>query len=226
MAADDSSDLFMMFELPTGKLYGESGTDLVPSNSRLLKGFEKNKIIEIDSFSFAVGINDGTTKQGQGQGAPPGQQTAYPPGHSPGTTGAQTGAAVDSTPSFEAWREGLPHNKYPVSVQPITFTRGIDRSSMELLRCCIKSVSFKSATLVKRRAVGGPASGEVFLRMDFDGVLITDIAWSNSDPVKETCRFISRAITVAYRPQLPTGKLGAPKYGFWSMLPWEQEVRL
>ncbi len=206
MAASDSSDLFMMFVSRDGKIDGESTTKLVPSTSRLLTGFVQGKIIEIDSFSFSVGLDDGSAKQkagqaghaGHGQGPPP------PPPHPLG--------------NFAGWRGGtMGDNKYPISVQPITFTRGVDKASTTLLNACIGSTSFESATIVKRKSAGGLVTGLPYLRMDFVGVLITDITWSNDDPVKETCRFISRAITVTYLPQLPDGSLGAPKVGFWSM---------
>ena len=79
---------------------------------------------------------------------------------------------------------------------------------------------------MKRKAAGGASAGEVYLRLDFVGVLITQVGWSNDDPVKETCQFIARAITVNYRPQLSDGTLGDTRHGFWSMLPWEHEVVL
>jgi type VI protein secretion system component Hcp len=123
---------------------------------------------------------------------------------------------------FQAWRAGGSAG-YPISVQPITFTRGIDRTSTVFLHHCIKSESFDSASLVKRKASGGNISGEPYLRLDFSSVLITNVSWSNDEPVQETVQFISRAITVRYRPQLPDGTLGAIIQKFYPMNPQEKE---
>jgi len=223
MAAGDSSDILMKFVLKKkgereGPIEGESSTELViagEQRSNLLAGFKKKFMFEIDSFNFSVGINDDS-------GAAPAR---------PGQNPAAHGAAPRGTPAapqggFQAWRSGRPHKDYPVTVQPITFSRPIDRASNLLLQHCIACTSFESASLVKRKAAGTAAAGEGYLRMDFTGVLITEIEWSNDEPIKETCKFISRAITVRYRPQLPDGTLGIIRLGFWSMLPWEREAEL
>ncbi len=221
MAAGDSSDILMKFVLDGDPIPGESNTELSIAGkkpSQLLGGFEKMFMFEIDSFNFSVGIEDDSG----GAQARPGQ---HPAGH--GTSSRGTSAAPPAPHvGFQAWRTGRAHKKYPVNVQPITFSRPIDRASNLLLQHCIKCTSFDSATLVKRKAAGSAAAGEAYLRMDFTGVLITNIDWSNDEPIKETCKFISRAITVRYRPQLPDGTLGIIRPGFWSMLPWEHEAPL
>jgi hypothetical protein len=84
---------------------------------------------------------------------------------------------------------------------------------------CIDRISYDSATLIKRKAAGGALSGEVFLRLDFTKVLMIGIDWDQDEPIKEKCKFISRAVTLHYRPQLPDGSLGAPKQAFWTMNP-------
>ncbi len=220
MAKGDSSDILMKFVLDGRPISGESSSELETAGkprSKLLSGFQKLFMFEIDSFSFSIGIDDDS-----GSGA-------NPAGQKPGAHGAK-GQGTANQPvtlgGFQAWRSGRGAKKYPVNVQPVTFTRPIDRASTQLLQHCIKCTSFDSVTLVKRKAAGSAAAGEAYLRMDFTGVLITDIDWSDDDPVKETCKFISRAITVNYRPQLPNGTLGVIRPGFWSMLPWEREVQL
>ena len=97
--------------------------------------------------------------------------------------------------------------KYPVSVQPITITRPIDKSSPRLLQYCIDTTSFDSVSVVKRKAAGGPLAGQPYLRLDFAGVLIRDISWSNEEPIKEVTKLISRSITVRYRPSFRTAPL-------------------
>ncbi len=256
MSQTTSSDILMKFVHRGVPIAGESQADPAPPGrpaNRLMKGFVKGRIVEINSFTFSLGVQgaepgamtpgaQGTTPQ-QGGMPWPGQQGAQgipgwgQPGYGyPGSQG-RPGSGMPGMPGipavkpsslgmFKGWRSGG-QSKYPVSVQPITFTRAVDRTSTQLLHCCIKSDSFDSVTLVKRKAAGGGISGEPYLRLDFSGVLFTDIAWSNADPaVTETCKFISRAITVQYRPQLPDGSLGAILHGFYSMNPSEREVIL
>jgi len=234
MAQGDSSDILMKFVLEGHKhaIAGESSTELDTGKERspLLKGFEKFRMFEIDNFRFAVGIEDDTGGDAKAKAAQaaqalrvPGQPNRPQPaaGH---PAAAVAGAARHaSSGQFQAWRNGHGNVKYGVQVQPITFTRPIDRASISLLQYCINCTTFESAALVKRKATGGPAAGEAYLRMDFSGgVLITDVSWTNDDPVTETCKFISRAVTVQYRPQLPDGSLGIIRHGSWSMRPWDE----
>jgi type VI protein secretion system component Hcp len=232
MAKGDSTDILMKFVLDGVAIAGQSTSELsAPGTTpnKLLTGFAKKAMFELDSFTFAVGLEDnvpgGQQQGGQQPGAhATGAQAATAAGGRLGAAGAVPPRRVGA--NFQAWRSGRGGPKYPVSVQPITFSRAIDSASIQLLQYCINCTSFDSATLVKRKSTGTGVAGEPYLRMDFVGVLITDVSWSNDDPVKETCKFISRAITVQYRPQLPDGSLGAARHGFWSMNPWEREVTL
>jgi hypothetical protein len=89
------------------------------------------------------------------------------------------------------------------------------------MKKCIDREMFQRISLIKRRATGGPAAGEVFLRLDFLEALLTDVQWNNNDEVEETCEFICRHVCINYRPQLPDGSLGASVQGYWSMVPNE-----
>ena len=102
----------------------------------------------------------------------------------------------------------------------------MDTASTLLLHHCIQRTNFDSVALVKRKAAGGQAAGEAYLRLDFQGVMLTQVSWSNDDPVKENYTMIARSITLRYRPQLPGGKLGAACVGFWSMQPNARELPL
>ncbi len=236
--ADDSTDIFIKFVLKAGAISGESSTDV--GGADLFNGFSPGKMFEIDSFSFAVGIDDDGDDQHK-----PEEAAAHNRGSSAGTGSGAGGALgrVASTAAalaghhgskpppnqlggYKAFRKNGSGVKYPVSVQPITITRPIDKSSTELLKYCIATTSFESVSVVKRKAAGTPLAGQPYLRLDFVGVLIRDVSWSNDEPIKETTKLISRAITVRYKPQLLDGTLGAAKVGFWSMLPWETECPL
>lgn len=215
MADSDGSDIIMMFVYKGRPILGESQTAISPPGAkpnRIMTGFQPGSIIEIETFTFALGVQDLMSNAAAAQGMPP---APGQPANMPGTP-RQPGVG-------RRWAGGSSKTKYPISVQPISFTRAIDRSSTTLLDFCINSVTLDSATLVKRKAAGGKVAGEPYLRLDFTGVLITNVSWTSGDPVKETTKFISRAITVRYRPQLPDGSLGAPRHGFWSMNPWARE---
>jgi len=46
---------------------------------------------------------------------------------------------------------------------------------------------------------------------------VTDVEWDDDDTeVSESITFICRTIDIQYRPQLPSGKLGAIKNGKWA----------
>jgi type VI protein secretion system component Hcp len=196
MAEGDATDLIMKFVLNGSPIAGESTTKLVQAgglSNPLLAGFKLNRMFEIDSFALKSGVVDDSDSQ-------------------------QTADSIAAPGGFQAWRAGKSH-QYPVDLQPVSFIRSIDMSSTQLIQSCIDRVVFDSATLIKRKAAGGPAAGEVFLRIDFHGVLVVGVQWSDDTEVKETCQFICRGTTISYRPQLPDGSLGGTIARFWSMVP-------
>lgn len=223
MAGGDSSDILMRFVLDGEPIAGESMTELdVPGRERspLLNGFGKARMFAIDSFRFSVGLDDDSMDPTQKSALHALRAQAHPGAGGHPVGGAPAAPAVRS--EFSGWRTGR-NVKYGVRVQPITFTRSLDRASVSLLQYCIKCTSFDSAALIKRKSAGSAFAGEPYLRMDFkDGVLLTEVSWSNDEPVTETCKFICRAITVQYRPQLPDGSLGIIRPGYWSMRPWTE----
>lgn len=235
MSDTSSSDILVKFVIDRQPVAGESGAALSAVGKtphKLLSGFRRGGIFSVKTFTFAVGVQD------------PDGSSALPPDHPNhpqnqrntrlNSQGQKDGSDQDGDKKapastrglFKGWRSGRSSTKYPVAVQPITFTRIVDRSSTELLHHFIRHRTFDSATIVKRKAAGGGIAGEPYLRLDFSTVLITNIAWSNDDQVTETVQFISRAITVQYRPQLSDGTLGAIRSGFWSMNPAEREAIL
>jgi type VI protein secretion system component Hcp len=209
----DSTDLIMKFvRHRTGKaIPAECKTEFDfkgdPYNN-LLEGFKKETMFEVDRFTFAAGIEDSSVTEAAKKNKS--RDKEQKPG--PAKGGRST------TGEFQAWRSGtLGHKKYPVDIQPISFTRPIDQASSTLFQACIDREVFESASLIKRRAAGGTTTGKVYLRIDFYDVLIIDIEWSDDEQVTETCKFICRRVEVQYRPQLPDGSLGAAVPGSWSM---------
>ena len=203
MAQGEGSDLIMKFTDEYGNLIpGESTTKLVSSRPELLTGFQENFMFEVDRFSFSAG----------GSGDPSKTNNQHPNASARNANGLATTA--------HPGRVQAPHSgKYPIDVHPVSFTRSIDLASKLLMQNCIDCRSYKRASLIKRKSVGGAASGEVYLRFDFVNVLVISVEWSNDDEVEETCQFVCRSVVISYCPQLPNGSLGAIIPGFWSMDP-------
>jgi type VI protein secretion system component Hcp len=110
---------------------------------------------------------------------------------------------------------GAPSNA--VDGAPVTVSRQIDAASVALMNFCINSTTLDSATIVKRRSGGGSVSGYAYLRLDFTGVLITSVRWSDSHVVKENISFIYRKVKISYRPQEASGQLGANIGASWAL---------
>jgi type VI protein secretion system component Hcp len=215
MARGESSDLMMKIIDEKGNLISaESSTQLLMNSSNdLLTGFRKaldnNALFEIDRFRFNAGSKDSDLdpKSGQRNGKQPARQNDR-------AAGAISGRGAGKRSA----RDG-----HPGELQPVTFTRTIDEASARLIGDIIKSKSYKRITVIKRKAAGGPSAGEVFLRLDFVGVLLTSVDWSDDDEVEENCTFICRSVVVSYKPQLPDGTLGGTISGFFSSLGSEQQ---
>jgi len=225
--ASDSSDLLMKFELPTGKqVEAESSTDLSSTKSALKKGFKSGCIMDVDSFSLRIGIGGEDADAAQQRIAHEATQTlvknvndAFAKLQEQSEDASETGIPKPKPRTigqFSKFRRGV-ESKYPVDMQPVEFTRGLDKASTVLMQGCIARTNFRLATLIKRRAAGGPQSGEPFLRFDFEDVLIVRVDWDEDDPIKEKFKFIARTITMHYTPQLPDGSHGPAIQRWWSM---------
>jgi type VI secretion system secreted protein Hcp len=112
--------------------------------------------------------------------------------------------------------QGGAQNK-AIDGEPVRVSRQIDVASPTLMQYCIDATTLDSATIVKRRAGGGGVSGLAYLRLEFTGVLITGVSWSDSHVVKESITFIYRKLEIFYRPQGATGQLGASINRSWAL---------
>jgi type VI protein secretion system component Hcp len=200
-----SIDLLMKFveEGRTEAINAECETTVDPKDD-LLTGFKAGKFFEVDEFNFGVGLEDDDSA-GEKSGAKLGEKLNPALGaHAPRTR-------------FTNWLRGET-KKYPVDLEPFTFSRQMDQASPVLFEMCCNSKSFASATLIKRKAAGTDASGRAFLRIDFEDVLVIGVDWDSGDVVKEKCKFICRGVKVQYKPQMPDGMLGAAVPGNWNRM--------
>jgi len=205
--AEKQSDLLMKLVTTGGQGIAAGGTSAVVKDDKLLFDFWAGKFFEVEDFGLEFELNDfetaGTANTGQTQQA-----------------AVQVG-------KFASWRDlrkttaQVQEISFPVDMEPLTFTRLIDRASPLLFENCANSVSFASATLVKRKVTGQKLALQSFLRLDFKDVLIVGITWDDGDILKEKCKFICRGVTVQYRRQASDGTLAAP-----ASAEWEQKMAL
>jgi type VI protein secretion system component Hcp len=219
MAKGDSSDIFMTFKtMDNGYLVGESTSDLLSplgSKSKLLTNFNPGYIFEVTKFDFGVGVEQKAVEDFE-----------YPPWLRHLAKKGNVPIEKQGRPKTDRSTNRGKSDDSPVSVQPISFSRTMDKGSRDLLHHTIKRTFFERAALVKRKSAGGVSAGEPYLRMDFKGVILIEASWSDDEPIEETYTFHARAITMRYCPQLPDGTLGAEVPGFWSMDPNEHLEKL
>ncbi len=202
MASAEHSDLMMKFVNTDGTpVPGESQTQLTSAEflgNPLLDGFKNGFFFEVSSFTFSASGDGKKPGMKPPKGLDPAQQRwAEQQAQDAKNKNAPSGAS-DEPP-----------------VQPISFKRDIDAASLMMMQNLIDRKGYKNATIIKRKAAGGKAAGEVFLRIDFTDVLITEIEWDDDDRVKEDCKFICRSLKIQYRPQLQDGSLGGAIEGLW-----------
>lgn len=206
MADESRADLVMRFtDKGGGPVLAESTLDVADHDS-LMKGFEPAKsadrysnFFEVKSFNFAIAVKP----QDKGVGAISKHAAS---------SGGRASAVTDE---FMRWRSATEDEYrkiyFPVEFDTFSFTRVLDAASMQFFTSCCNSVSFYSASLVKRVSVGTAGSDakkpKGFLRFDFRDVLLTGVSWDDGDLVNESCTFVCRAMRVRYKQQSSDGSL-------------------
>lgn len=210
--AEKQGDLLMKFVQTNGEGVKAEGAATLKKDDRLLFDFWPGKFFEIEEFSFGLNVEDSEA----------GGKTLSMPG-TPRPPGAP--APVEhATPAvkFAAWRDAKKNSSqvdqitYPVVMDPFSFTRLVDKASPVFFHNCTNSISFASATLVKRKFTGGTLALQAFLRVDFSDVLITSLDWDDGHIIKEKCKFICRGVAVQYKRQASDGSLAAPSSAEWT----------
>jgi len=211
---DSKSDIVMMFVDNSGAaVLAESTLDVlkgdpfmaaasisgkkVPAFEAITDYNDYSNFFEVKSFNFNIKLNPRDDAQSKLSGAT-----------------KSSGAHVVAD-QFSSWRsasnEDFKRIPLPVDFDNFTFTRVIDGASPRFFDACCNQVSFQSAALVKRVAVGGGAGNAVqrsvgFIRFDFRDVMLTSVDWDDGDLVTESCTFICKAMKVRYRQQRASGK--------------------
>ncbi len=218
--AEDFNDLLMMFVGPKGPVEADCLVEVSPGDD-LTRDFKQGHYFELQDFDFSVGLEDTDAKALAAKNA---QQGKTPPtthaAKSKKDAKGKDGDEEKTKANFSQWRYPDPTKsgaKYPLDLQPFSFTRSMDRASTTFFQNCCDAKVFKSATLVKRTIVGGTGGMKAFLRIEFKDVLIIGLDWDDGEVVKEQCKFITRGVKVYYKFQSAEGALSAVKPGFWSM---------
>lgn len=230
MASGKGVDLLMKFRISgdnyvsaesTDSLGNESSSSALsarldlngPNKDLFLKGFKKNKIFEIADFKFGAGVQLGSGSESEAA-AKAALEEATRTGNKELVKLLSAQVKAYGRKKAQSWTFG---GTYTAEMDPVSFTRSIDQASSSLLQQCYDSSYFESVTLVKRRSGGGTVSGYGYLRLDFGGVMINEIDWSEDDEVREEVTFVYRSVLIQYRAALPSGDLGSPVKGSWQM---------
>jgi hypothetical protein len=230
MASDDHTDLFMKFQdVNDIPVVGESRTVLTssdPITRQMLDGFLPGKFIEIDSFSMSAQVDDRTPDEMRKDIRRENQRVIREYDER-----KKKGPLKDGEKRPNEMKDAdVEHELMTLQnkaakgspVKEINFSRQLDLASKAFAMGIKQGYGYQSASLIKRKGAGSKdqsgkaTSGDVYLRIDFEQVLMTSIDWSDDEgEIKENCKFICRKIIIQYRPQLPNGKLGAIKTGKW-----------
>jgi hypothetical protein len=178
MAEPNSGAILMVFTtLQNQAIAGESTTSVKAadgvSDQVLMDGFAPKKMFEVETFAFSTKLDDDQSPTADsekidnfGRGL---EQTNKVVAHlaARGGPGLPPGALQPTRKlNFARWRASTTdqefkgndgRNGYMVNVQPVSFTRHVDRTSFRLMECFLNAQPFLRAALVKRKPAGTKA---------------------------------------------------------------------
>ncbi len=201
MAKADGTDILMQLRTDTGAVPAECQTEVDTDMDDFVSDYFNGTFFEVRSFSFGMKIDDQDPAKDK-------------PGNESGQSGSGMGRSVsvktdekkkkrDKSGQFARWKTATPDElknmkRYPVRMDELDINRIFDRASPTLFKYCCDSGSFKSASLIKRKDIGGDKL-RGFLRMEFEDLLVTHVGWQNGEDVTEKFKFVFRKVTVRYR---------------------------
>jgi type VI protein secretion system component Hcp len=207
------SEILMKIEPSAGKaISAECQLTLDPADT-LMKDFTDGKFFQIENFTFSAGLQDE-------HGGKPHDTANHPsndhPAHGPDGKLIKAKAPKSKFTKWRSERAGEGGSaRYPLEVEPVSFSRLMDQASTVLFQGLCESQTFATATIVRRMSTGSGTGGLAFLRLDFNDVLIVGIDWDEEDVIKEKYKFVCRGVKVQYRPQASDGSLSAAISGVW-----------
>ena len=205
--AATGSDILMVVVGKKGRLQAEGTTDFAQrASGDLSSDFFSPMIFELQEFTFSVGMASLLGSDEDEQEPDP----AAKPGSKP--------TAKRGKPAAKTRKAKAGSNTDTIDIQPVKFTRLFDAASTQLFTALVNCETIPSISIVKRKAAGSRNSGEAYLRLDFNEVLMIGLDWEEeSDLVKENGTFIYRKLKVSYRAQKADGSLDVVKQIDWTM---------
>ena len=207
---------------------GETGV-VIDKSDELSRDFTQGKFLQIKDFKFGVSLVDKSTPMPtQAQM----QKLVQLSGRS-GNGGTEKDdkekddLSITVDGRFKKFmEEGITrigqNRVYPVTFDEVVIRRLIDSSVTGLLSNCFQRKIVEEISILQRKTIGqanasaghgGPSavvSHAGFLRIDFKGVLITDMILSlDETTLLETTKFVYREVGMRYRPQNNDGTLGS-----------------
>jgi len=213
--AESAVDVLMRVVGPKGPLKAESYTQFKtePNVDLLRHDFKPGQFCELREFSFAAGVGGSLSKHSQKKRK--GEKAALPVEDDGESSELQKVFKIRGDQDKRRDKRAAGED---VDMQPVEFTRLMDSMSTLLFQALVGCETLESISVVKRKATGSANSGDCYLRLDFNKVLVTNLDWKDSEHViLETCTFIYRKLTIRYRPQRPDGTLDAAIQSEWEM---------
>jgi type VI protein secretion system component Hcp len=243
--AEDSRDILMKMVLSSGSPPPSECQALITPKDSLATGFTFISVagggsapnyFAIDDFTFEIALKDKQSDKDKGQAGAvdqtakvQAQQTEVLKEHFKSLPGgaelaSKLGSPAASSSEFKRFiltgadALGTANNRgYVGDLAEITITKRMDVSSPVLFKSCITSEQFKTATILKRKAVGQDEL-RTYMRIDFNQLMMTSFDWSDDDVVKEVFKFACRQAIVTYAIEDYGGNLLVQPATTWQVL--------
>ncbi|HVY16441.1 MAG TPA: type VI secretion system tube protein Hcp [Rhodopila sp.] len=186
------TDTVMKFEFEKKPVYAEC-TLSVASGDSLMDGFRPgvagvkssySNFFEVHDSNFSMSLKEDDSMKTSGDAGP-----------------------------FASWRSATDEEaekiKYPFEFDKFSFKRTVDQASPLFFYNCCNSITFDSATVVKRLNQGGDRPSMGIMRIDFYTVLLTGVDWTDGELIQESCEFICQKMKITLRRQGANGVISA-----------------
>lgn len=206
---DLNTDVLMRIVAKTGAMPAESRTEFMADKviDTLRTGFDIGKFCDLSAFKFAAGVETGLSKKEKKRAKAASDDQSRPR--------IERGLEIRQSQANKSVKRGQAE---AMDMQPVEFTRVLDTASTLLFQAMTNCETLDEVSIAKRKAAGTSNAGEIFLRLDFQSVLVTELEWEDKEHVvEETGTFIYRSLTMRYRPQRANGTLGTIIPMTWKM---------
>jgi type VI protein secretion system component Hcp len=220
MASEYNNEVFMRIMNNDGKggegkpVPAECATEVTTDLDDLVTDYFNGEFFAVDDFRIGLNIEDSDRAAKKGSEKTASNQRGHSSDEEKKKKKDKSGKfanwyAVDEN-QIKEWKRMTKTDTKPrpfqVRMDEFSITRRYDSASPVLFQNCASSISFPSASIVKRKVVGGDMLN-AFLRFDFEDLLITQISFEDAEVMKETIKFRFRKMKIQYKAQQASGKL-------------------